>query len=320
MAFEIHPDESARHGLRRLARKELRSARELITRARAPSEDSIHAARRSLKKVRAIVALIDEDKGRGLDSAMRRLRDVNHTLSGLRDADAMIATLAAVKSRNPDLFSKPGYARIRRRLLRRSNEVSAAAARQAGWKDIARQLRAVQRSARRWRPNHGGFRALAHGIRATVNRARRARARARRTGAADDFHAWRKEIKALWYALRLVGSGTPAVGHDIRALRSAERWLGDEHNLVVLCGTLARDPTVCRGPVDVQRLQRAVDAMQVDLRRKALRRTHALFAVRPRDYASRVERAWRMRRRARARGRPAAPPRSDTAKRPSNGR
>jgi CHAD domain-containing protein len=296
MAFEIHPDESARHGLRRLARKELGAARKQIAGARAPSEDAIHAARRSLKKVRAIVTLIDEDEGRGLDGAMRQLRDVSHTLSDLRDADAMIATLAAVKSRNPDLFSESGYTRIRRRLLRQKGELSAAAARHTGWKDVARTLRTMRRSARRWRSDHGGFRALAHGIRATVSRARKALARAHRTGAADDFHAWRKEMKALWYALRLVGSGTAAVGRDIRALRSAERWLGDEHNLVVLCGTLAKDPTVCRGPVDVKRLQCAVDAMQRGLRRKALQRTHAIFAVRPREYAARVERAWRMRR------------------------
>jgi CHAD domain-containing protein len=306
MAFEIHPDESARHGLRRLARKELGSARQRIGGGRAPSEDAIHDARTSLKKVRAIVALIDADDGHGLDGTVRRLRDVNQTLSDLRDADAMIATLASVRKRNPDLFSAYRYARIRQRLLRQKHELSAAAARQTAWKGVAHTLRSVRRSVRHWSPDHGGFRALARGIRTTVSRARKALQRARRTGTADDFHAWRKEIKALWYALRLVGSGTPAVGRDIRALHSAERWLGDEHNLVVLCGTLTKDPTVSRGPGDLQRVQRAVDAMQRDLRRKAVQRTHVIFAVRPRDYAARVERAWRLRRRAGSRGAPAA--------------
>jgi CHAD domain-containing protein len=305
MAFELRADESVRHGLRRLARKELGSTQERIGGDRPPGEDAIHDARKSVKKVRAILELIAADDGHGLDGAKRLLRDVNRMLSCLRDADAMIATLALLQSRHPDLFSEHGYARIRRQLLERRQQAVAEASR-ATWKELARSLRAVRRAARRWRPDQRGFGALAPGIRATCRRGRHALTRARRTDAADDFHAWRKEMKVLWYALRLIGAGTPAVTRDIRALHNAEHWLGDDHNLAVLCGTLANDPTVCQSPVDVHRLQCAVDAMQRDLRHKAVRRTHAIFAARPREYEARIERAWRMRRGGHANRRPAA--------------
>jgi hypothetical protein len=300
MAFEIRPSESAQRGLRRLARKALGSARERVLSGKPPSPDAIFGARKNVKKARAILRLIDAGGGRGLGRVARRLRDVNRTLSCVRDATAMIETLATLRTHHPDLFSEHGYARIRRRLEADKRAAVTEAGRDAAWKRTASDLRALRKSARDWRTRRGGFRALAPGIRAIRKRAGKALAAAKDRNAAPDFHAWRKEIKALWYALRVVGGGSAAVARDIRALRSAERWLGDDHNLVVLCAALSKDPTVCRGPLDVERLQCAVNATQHALRKKSIDRTRAIMSVPPRDYAARVERAWHARRHARA--------------------
>jgi CHAD domain-containing protein len=300
MAFEILPSEPVRRELRRLARKELGSARGQVLSHKPPSEEAIHTARKNVKKARALLRLIDAGGGHGLGHARRRLREVNRTLSCLRDATAMIETLAVLRTHHPDLFSEHGYARIRRRLEAGKRDAVTDAGRHAAWSQTARELRRLRKAARGWRTRRGGFRALAPGIRAICNRAGKALAKAKESNAAADFHAWRKEIKALWYALRLVGGGTTAIARDIRALRSTERWLGDDHNLVVLCAALAKDPTVCRGPLDFHRLQCAVNATQKALRRKSIDRTRAIMSKAPRDYVARVERAWHARRHARA--------------------
>jgi CHAD domain-containing protein len=306
MAFEIHQSEPARRELRRLARKELGSARDQVLSGKPPSEEAIHGARKSVKKARAILRLIDAGGGRRLGRTARRLRDVNRTLSCLRDATAMIETLATLRTHHPDLFSQHGYARIRRRLEAAKRGAVRDAGRHAAWNHAAGELRTLRKGARGWRSRGGGFRALAPGIRAVCKRAGKALAKAKDSNAAADFHAWRKEIKALWYALRLVGGGSAALARDIRALRSAERWLGDDHNLVVLCAALSKDPSVCRGPLDVHRLQCAVNATQKTLRRKSIDRTRSIMSMTPRDYVARVERAWHARRRAPAPRRRAA--------------
>jgi CHAD domain-containing protein len=296
MAFELRPSEPPRRGLRRLARKELAAAREAIRAATPPSEEAVFTARKSLKKVRAVLQLIDADGGRGLGGAKSRLRKVNRTLSCVRDADALIQTLATLKAHQPKLFSEHRYARIRRGLVAGQRAALAGARHRDAWQEAAHHLRVLRASAQAWTTRHRGFSAMAPGIRDVARRARLALARAKETNVAADFHAWRKEMKALWYALRLVGGGTAAIGRDLRALQSAERWLGDDHNLVVLCATLAKDPNACRGPLQVARLQDAVNATQAMLRRKAIARTRTIFTIRPRDYATRVERAYRARR------------------------
>jgi len=301
MAFELRPDKSTRRALARIAGRQLGAAGDRLGARANPSEDAIHEARRRVKKARAVLALIEADRGRGVAKSDKGLRAVNRRLSPVRDASAMIETLRKLHAQHPELFSEHVYARLRRRMSARMQDVMREAGRSGGWKQAGRTLRKLEKAARRWRTAHKGFAALAPGIRKTHRRARKALARARDTNAAADFHEWRKAVKALWYEVRLVGGGSPAIARDIRALRSAETWLGDDHNFVVLCGELGADPSVCRTVPDVDRLRSAVDAIQRRLRRQAIARTRSIFAAKPRAYVRRVERAWDARQRDRSR-------------------
>jgi hypothetical protein len=51
-------------------------------------------------------------------------------------------------------------------------------------------------------------------------------------------HGWRKELKVLWYQLRLVDPLTTGIAPLVRQLKRLETELGEDHNLVVLGATL----------------------------------------------------------------------------------
>lgn len=293
MAFRLRPDESVTHGFRRLARKELDAARDRLRAARPSRAEAIHESRKSVKKVRAILQLIEDDDGSGLGRSEKRLRSVNRMLSGLRDADVMLETLAKLRSRHPRLFSPHTFASVRRRLAGEQRVAARTAGRKDAWKTVDRRLGVVRRDARRWTPDHSGSGALIRGILAVHQRGREAMKRARRQQRAEDFHAWRKAMKALWYALRLVERSDAQIRRDVRALHRAEILLGDDHNLVVLCEELASDVTVCRGPVDVDRLRLLADHDQCRLRDKAIARVGYVYNHRPDVYARAVARAWK---------------------------
>jgi CHAD domain-containing protein len=104
MSFRVRPGESIADGLRRLAKKELSSAREQLTGAKPPGEDAIHEARKSVKKVRAIVHLVKNDNG-GRLSGIKQLRETNRVFSQSRDADAMNEILAKLLDRQPRLLT-----------------------------------------------------------------------------------------------------------------------------------------------------------------------------------------------------------------------
>jgi len=280
------------HEFRRLARTELKSARKEIRKTQPPRDEAIHQARKRVKKVRAIVQLIDDGGGRGLDRSAKRLRSVNRTLSELRDTDAMMQTLASLRRRHRRLFSEHTFARIHRGLATRKRDAFRAAERARAWSSIAQRLEDVRSRTKRWRPAHRGYTAFANAIRAVHQRGRKAMKRAQTRQRAEDFHAWRKEIKALWYALRLIERSGSRIRHDIRALHQAETWLGEEHNLVVLCDELSRDTSVCQGPVQRDRFRSIADRDQCGLRAKAIARVRRVYQRRSGAYARGVAHVW----------------------------
>ena len=131
------------------------------------------------------------------------------------------------------------------------------------------------------------------GIRGAHRRGREAMRRARKRQRAADFHEWRKEIKALWYALRLVERSDSSVRRDIRALHRAETLLGDDHNLVVLCEELSGDFAGCRRSIDIDRLRLIADRDQCRLREQAVERVRPIYERRSGTYARAIVRAWR---------------------------
>jgi len=288
MAFRIRPGESVSQGLRRVAKKELSSARTELRQASPPHVDAIHEARKKIKKVRAVMDLIAADDGRGLTGCRKRVRKVNRMLSGLRDADAMLAILAKLRSKAPHAFDEHTFARLRRRLSSHKRTLMKNAQQNAAWKSVDRELGKLRKKAKQWRPTHRQFGALAAGIKVSYRRGRKALARARKRQGAADFHEWRKHIKALWYQLRLAQRFGPGIGKDLRALHQAEAWLGDDHNVVVLCAELSKDASLC----DVAHLRRAADRYQCELRRKAIASAAGIYRTRPAIYVRRIKRAW----------------------------
>src|SRR5262249_51149315 len=131
------------------------------------------------------------------------------------------------------------------------------------------------------------------GIHSIHRRGRKAMARARKTQSAADFHEWRKQMKALWYELRLVEGSGRAIRRDVEALHRAETWLGDDHNAVILCAELSKHTSVCRGLIDLDRLRLVADRFQCDLRKKAIASTRRIYARKSRDYVRSVKRAWK---------------------------
>jgi len=293
MAFRIRTGESLSRGLRRVAKKELRSARNALLKSCPPHEEAIHEARKSLKKVRAVMDLIAADDGRGLAGCRKRIRKVNRTLSDLRDADAMLVILTKLRKAYPRALDEHTFARMRRRLLSRKHASVKAADADGIWKRVDRDLRKLRQKAARWRPAHRRFGALAPGIRSTYRRGRKALARARKRQRAADFHQWRKQIKALWYQLRLLERCSPGVGADVRVLHQAETWLGDDHNVVVLCAELGKDPSL-RSGAD---LQAVADRYQRDLRRKTIASAGGIYRSTPGNYVRRIKDAWKASRR-----------------------
>ena len=292
MAFRIKPDESIAKGLRRLARRELAAASKRVRKADPADSAAIHEARKSVKKVRALLDVMENDGAHGVSGGEKHLRRANRTLSGLRDATAMIETFDQIVREHRTLLPPAVSATVRHRLDSHKREVERDA-KGGPWRDVRREVRRTEGRADRWRPSHAEFGALAPGLHASHRRGRQAMQRALRKEKADDFHEWRKQIKTLRYGLQLIEDRGLGIQHDAEALDRAQTLLGDDHNVEILCEYLSEMSSRSQHSKELERFREAASRYQATLRRRAVRAARRIYSPGSKAYVTRVKQIWK---------------------------
>ena len=298
MAYRLQPGEAVPEGLRRIAREELSSAAAGLRQATAATrDDAIHEARKSIKKVRAILRLMRGELGRTYAIENRRLREVARRLSVYRDATVMIETLDQLGGHRKDDRSGRALGAIRRGLLENKRRLQRGAGMTIAMRRAGEALLAASARVNRWRLVMDGPVALAPGMETSYRRGRAAMATARRHAQPEHCHEWRKRVKDHWYHLRLLEDrwNAAARGRE-KNLKELETWLGEHHNLEVLSARLAaqaarrqkaEESEICRG---------LIRKMQHELRHKALALGRRLYRERPEMFRKRLLELWRPRR------------------------
>jgi CHAD domain-containing protein len=291
VSYRLREDESVAKGLNRLVRKQLRSAVERLTSDR--SDEAIHDARKRIKKVRAVLHLGGTDLTG--DRTLKQLRRGSHALSPLRDMEAMIEAARTLgPSRSAGQTTLAGV--INRQLTTEKTRLNTTERRDAVRAEAARALDRLHRDARDWHWKHIDDALLAKAIKRCYKRARHTMQDARTERQEDRFHKWRKRVKTLWYALRLLEDRAPGLRRSIADLKRLETWLGDDHNLLVLQEHFT-SATSTAGPRPHVDLRGLTERRHRELRRQALAIGSRLFAQPPKVFAQRLRRMWHTRKR-----------------------
>ena len=283
MAFRLRDDEAVGKSLHRVVKKELRKAADCLT--DATGDNTIHAARRSLKKVRAVLQLVGDDLG--ANGAVKELRRASHLLAPLRDADALIETARNLRSRR---HATPGTAsaRLDAHLATEQTTLREQANHDGIRPKAARTIERVRRHSRDWHWQRVDYSALAKGLKRGYKRARK-RMQTIRGGdsTADAFHDWRKRVKTLWYGLRLLEDREPRLHRTLADFKRLETWLGDDHNLFVLEQQVHTMRSLESADNDRAQLHTRIARRQHELRQKGLAVGARLFAEPPKEFIAR---------------------------------
>jgi CHAD domain-containing protein len=239
----------------------------------------VHEARKDMKKLRALLRLLRAELGDELYRAENaRFRDAARSLSGVRDADVMLATLESLDSGAP--------AELREALEAHRRSLEAAGAPR---EDAIGALEEARGGVEEWPLERDGFDVVGPGLRREYRRGRRALRAVEAERTDENLHEWRKRVKDLWYHLTLLGDVWPAtmkaLGDEAHALSDR---LGEDHDLAVLAAWADE-----RGAaLDLSALDAAVAARRATLQAQALELGRRLYAERPRAYADRLGAWW----------------------------
>ena len=208
------------------------------------------------------------------------MRDASRRLSGARDAQVMLDTLEGLTHAlpappNDELRS------LQRDLVARRAELASQLEGDAGLlEDVAGDLEAIRGRVATWALTDEGWRSVAEGAELIHDRGRAAMHHALQGDSDDDWHEWRKRVKDLWYAARILAPITgPQVDGLVQEADELSDVLGDHNDLAVLLGAAGDRPG----------LRAAIVARRDALRRVAATLGRRLYGERPKAFARRLE-------------------------------
>jgi CHAD domain-containing protein len=279
MAFRLSRREPPTEGARRLADDELAAAIARLRGEEGGPDQRVHAARKSIKRVRALLRLLRSSMRKerfAADNAA--LRDAARGLSAARDAAVAISTFDLLVP-VPD----PLLTAVRLDLVARSGDSGATP------DDATLHAAADALATLRPRLVEGlgvlDWDVVAAGLGASYAGGRAAMRAAFADLHDEAFHGWRKRAKDLWYQAQVLeGSCPPQLRALTEQLAELGDQLGEDHDLAVLAAAAAASPA----------LGERLNARHAQLRRAAWQLGRRIYAERPRAFLRRMRVYWQV--------------------------
>lgn len=293
MAYRLKRGESVIQGLRRVAREEMEEAGAQLSGHKRPSRDeAIHDARKSIKKVRALLRLANPEQEGIYGRENERLRDIARRLSKFRDAFAIIETFDDLKRK----FRSETRNRLRSVRLGLTKRRSQSVEEEDVGIVIVEAASALRKAAKRvktWPLEVEGFEAIGPGLEETFRAGRKALARVGKRAGAENLHELRKRVKDHWYHLRLLEDlWTDMMKASEKSLKDLETLLGNDHNLVVLRETIVADPASFGEKTDIDLIEHLIERYQKELRKQSLVLAARIYEEKPRAFTRRMAGLW----------------------------
>jgi CHAD domain-containing protein len=289
-SYRLRDGEAVPKGIARIAHGRIDHAiDELQGKTESSPAEAVHEARKDMKKLRAVVRLVRGEIG---DDVYRRenacFRDAARELSGVRDADVMLATLAELEEGHREEIAAREAGDLRQALEAHRLRTSSGGRSRAS-AQVVSTLAAARTRVSRWPLEHDGFEAVAAGLERTYWRGRRDFRTASAEPTTENLHEWRKRVKDLWYHLTILGdTWRPVMEALADEAHTASERVGADHDLAVLLAwaeeRVPASAAAIAAPVGRRRAELQADAFAIGTR---------LYADKPGAFVRRLENWWR---------------------------
>jgi CHAD domain-containing protein len=241
MGFRLKLREPLPDGLKRVFREQIESALELCRHPAKQRGVTVHEVRKNLKKLRAAMRLAIPEVGKNRHTREDRcVRRIGRLVSDLRDAQVRLQTLIQLRDETAKGPEGSPFPRIEELLSLERESFSAAF---AGWQQQAiPQLERVEARLLKWPLDGLTWKQVCGAVGKIYKRGQRGLAKTINDPVPENFHAWRKRVKDLWYQLRILQPLNRVVlteiAHDAEVLGEL---LGREHDLDFLWARLEKE-------------------------------------------------------------------------------
>jgi CHAD domain-containing protein len=288
MGFRLRLREPLPEGLKRVLREELDLALQLCQHPAEAPGVTVHEVRKHLKKLRAAMRLAISQVGKNCHTNEdRRVRKIGRLISDLRDAQVRLQTFTELHDKAAKTSEQQLFPRTEELLLLERESFSAAF---AGWQSQAiPQLQAVRARLMGWPLDALNWKQICGAVGKIYRRGQRGLAKTINDPEPENFHAWRKRVKDVWYQLRILQPLNRVVleemAHDAEVLGEL---LGREHDFDFLLARLEKESGDEALADELAQLQKLIGKRCKRLRSDGLELGRRFYAEPAKAFAKRI--------------------------------
>jgi len=287
MGFCLKLREPLSEGLKRVFCEQIDAALHLCQHPAKQRGVTVHEVRKHLKKLRAAMRLAVSAVGKNCHAEEDRcVRDIGRLVSDLRDAQVRLQTFVKLRNKAAKDSGKC-FPRIEELLVLERESFSAAF---AGWqKEAIPQLKKVKARLMVWPVDELNWKQICKAVCKIYRRGHRALATTIDDPDAENFHAWRKRVKDVWYQLRILRPLNRTVMEEMAEdAEMLSELLGTEHDLNFLRVRLEKESGDEALADELAALQKLIGKRSKRLRRDALELGRRFYAEPSKSFAKRI--------------------------------
>jgi CHAD domain-containing protein len=241
MGFRLKLREPLPDGLKRVFCEQIDSSLQLCRHPAKERGVTVHDVRKHLKKLRAAMRLAVGEVGKNRHAREDRcVREIGRLVSDLRDSQVRLQTLLQLRDEAARGSTGKSFPRIEELLMLERESFSAAF---DGWqKQAIPKLERVRDRLAKWPLDGITWKQICSAVGKIYKRGQRRLAKTIKKPVPENFHAWRKRVKDLWYQLRILRPLNRVVleemSHDAEVLGEL---LGREHDFDFLLARLEKE-------------------------------------------------------------------------------
>lgn len=293
---KLDPRKALSRSIPKLAGHYLKAAASLLEDHNLGTDESIHQARKNLKRVRALLKLIEAAAPKSLHALRNRISETARTLSETRDAVALVECSDKLRvyldARQSEDMSQHLHEAIARRRELMSLEAPEP---HALTLPVAAVCRKAIKELRKM--NFGDCNQdcdiIATGRRKNHDKARQTLKTCHHGGHPEAFHDLRKCAQATFFQAGFLKSAWPlAMQAEATLAKDITDTLGHEHDIEVMTKLLQVEPHLFGAIADKDRLATLLNERRAALRHEAINTAEKLYAETGKTEAQRLALLW----------------------------
>jgi CHAD domain-containing protein len=288
MGFKLKLREPLPDGLKRVFREQVESALDLCRHPTKQRGVTVHEVRKHLKKLRAAMRLGIPEVGKNRHTREDRcVRKIGRLVSDLRDAQVRLQTLVQLRDETSKGPEESPFPRIEELLSLERESFSAAF---AGWqKQAIPQLERVEARLLKWPLDGLTWKQVCGAVGKIYKRGQRGLAKTIDDPEPENFHAWRKRVKDIWYQLRILQPLNRMVLTEMaRDTEVLGELLGREHDLNFLWARLETESGDEALRDELAQIEKLIRKRGKRLRTNALELGRRFYAEPAKAFAKRI--------------------------------